>query len=453
MSAVTRRPARPVRRTVSSILAASPLLAALGLLLALLPAGSRPASAADPFCPDGEYVAEAVVLYDVAPIRQAFTAADITAVQAKYPDWELTTEDAGIVLFRFYRDGLQGAFLGGALDELFDASDVIVEWSVLGSVELEGARLYFCTSTPTPVIPPAPGSELPRIGTVNWVANLYGDDADLVTRDIICEATYVSTYAVYNTNDLPVGAATGSFRKGNGVIDAIPPSNVVNNALSISIEDAPKAGKCTLSAAVLSPVNDTGGTSGPSWVPTGGSAPLVAPGSGFVQNVDGSTTPLSVTSPTAGQVRYSADGVTVTLTGTTGTSATNGLVAAPSGEIVCVVCTALAAGSTVEVWMFSEPRLVAAHSTDGEDCQTFSIPLGAPLDGGDPVTAGAHTLQLALPTANGMQAVNVGVTVGGPVPSRVPAGEGPVVPAGLLALTLLAAAGAVVAVRRQVVAG
>jgi len=55
--------------------------------------------------------------------------------------------------------------------------------------------------------------------------------------------------------------------------------------------------------------------------------------------------------------------------------------------------------------------------------------------------------------APGMQAVNVGVTVGGLVPSRVPAGEGPTVPAGLLAFGLLAAAGAALAVRRQVVAG
>jgi hypothetical protein len=64
-----------------------------------------------------------------------------------------------------------------------------------------------------------------------------------------------------------------------------------------------------------------------------------------------------------------------------------------------------------------------------------------------------RTLQLALPTASGMQAVNVGVTVGGLVPSRVPAGDGPSVPVGLLALGLLAAAGAVVAARRQVVTG
>jgi len=52
-----------------------------------------------------------------------------------------------------------------------------------------------------------------------------------------------------------------------------------------------------------------------------------------------------------------------------------------------------------------------------------------------------------------MQAVNVGVTVDGPVPGSVPAGEGrstPAVPSGLLVLSLLSVAGTALAVRRQV---
>jgi hypothetical protein len=184
-----------------------------------------------------------------------------------------------------------------------------------------------------------------------------------------------------------------------------------------------------------------------------GALPTVTSGSGVWQQADGTTVPLSAASPGANQVRYSADGVTVTFTGGAGTSVSNGLVANPAGEVACEVCLDLATGNVIEVWMFSTPRLVAAHRvTDGE-CQQFTIPVVAPLDGGGPVSAGAHTLQLTLPTASGMQAVNVGVTVGGPVPASVPAGEGPVVPVGLLALTLLAAAGAVLAARRQVVAG
>jgi len=184
-----------------------------------------------------------------------------------------------------------------------------------------------------------------------------------------------------------------------------------------------------------------------------GALPTVTSGSGVWQQADGTTVPLSASSPGANQVRYSADGVTVTFTGGAGTSVSNGLVANPAGEVACEVCLDLATGDVIEVWMFSTPRLVAAHRIDAEPCQRFTVPVVAPLDGGGAVSAGAHTLQLALPTASGMQAVNVGVTVGGPVPASVPAGEGPTVPVGLLALGLFAAAGAVVAARRQVVTG
>jgi hypothetical protein len=196
--------------------------------------------------------------------------------------------------------------------------------------------------------------------------------------------------------------------------------------------------------------------SGPSATPvlTNGATPAVPAGSGVWQLVDGTQVPLSVSSSGVNQLRYASEGIRVTLTGGAGTSVSNGLVANPNGEIVCEVCSDLPVGQVIEVWMFSTPRLVAAHLIGPGECRTFTIPLGAPLDGGAPVSAGAHTLQLALPTASGMQAVNVGVTVGGPVPASVPAGEGAVpTPGPLLALTLLIAAGAVVAARRQVVAG
>jgi hypothetical protein len=184
-----------------------------------------------------------------------------------------------------------------------------------------------------------------------------------------------------------------------------------------------------------------GGTSTTSWVPASGGAPLVSAGQGEWQQSDGSVTPLTLTALSGGRIRYSADGLQVTFTGGAGSSASRGLVAAADGTITCEVCTALAAGQVIEAWMFSSPRLVAAHAIDGLPCQTFVVPVGSPLDGGGPVTAGAHTLQLALPTASGMQAVNVGVTVGGPVPASVPAGEGPATPLGLL----IAGAGLLVA--------
>jgi hypothetical protein len=169
-----------------------------------------------------------------------------------------------------------------------------------------------------------------------------------------------------------------------------------------------------------------------SWVPSSGGAPQQPAGGGVWQQEDGTVVPLRVSSPRADQVRYETDGLRVTLTGDRGTTASGGLVATTDGEIVCEICLGLVPGSVVEVWMFSTPRLVAAHRMEDLPCQTFAIPLGAPLDGAGSVPVGVHTLQLALPTASGMQAVNVGVTVGGPVPARVPAGEGPAVPAGLL---------------------
>jgi hypothetical protein len=190
----------------------------------------------------------------------------------------------------------------------------------------------------------------------------------------------------------------------------------------------------------------------PSFVAPGGVLPVLPVGVGAWVQADGSSVPLVVSSPGVNQVRYAADGIVVTFTGGSGSSVSRGLVADAKGEVVCEICVALAAGQVVEVWMFSTPRLVAAHLIADLPCQRFSVPVVSPLDGGGPVAAGAHTLQLALPTASGMQAVNVGVTVGGPVPASVPAGEGGV-PFGAVLFVLLGAAGVLVAGRRMVTSG
>ncbi len=192
---------------------------------------------------------------------------------------------------------------------------------------------------------------------------------------------------------------------------------------------------------------------GPSFVLTAGLNPQLPIGVAVWQQTDGSTSDLAASSPAPNQVRYEVDGLQVTLTGAPGTNITNGLVANAAGEVECEICATLASGGVIEAWMFSEPRLVAAWRVEDLPCQRFTIPVGTPLGGGGSVLAGAHTLQLALPTASGMQAVNVGVTVGGPVPSSVPAGEGPVVPGWLLAIALLAVSGATVVVGRQAVTG
>jgi len=185
-----------------------------------------------------------------------------------------------------------------------------------------------------------------------------------------------------------------------------------------------------------------------------GALPRIEPGRGVWRRADDTDALLVASSPAARQVRYSGPTLRVTFTGAAGTSVGGGLVVDRDGTVTCEVCfDLLAVGGVIEAWVLSEPRLVAAHRTDAETCQTFAIPVGAPLDGSGPVAAGTHTLQLALPTSTGMQAVNVGITVRGAVPSGVPAGEGPVgrgsgdlrlwssVLAGLLGLTLMATAG------------
>ncbi len=192
--------------------------------------------------------------------------------------------------------------------------------------------------------------------------------------------------------------------------------------------------------------------SGPSYVTTSGLPPTLPPGTGVWQDTDGSATPLEVSSPGVGQVRYSAPGLQLTLTGSRGTGTGTGLVADRDGNVECELCAFLAAGGVIEAWVFSEPRLAAAWRTDdvarvlGElPCRRFTIPVGTPLDGGEGLPTGAHTLQLVLPTTSGLQAVNVGVTVAGPVPGSVPAGEGAAVGAAPIAQrsTALAAALAV----------
>jgi hypothetical protein len=186
----------------------------------------------------------------------------------------------------------------------------------------------------------------------------------------------------------------------------------------------------------------TGGH-GPSWIPFAGGQPSQPAGAGQLVLKDGSERPMTLSSPAPGQLRYSADGIRVTFTGGAGSSVANGLVVGPTGTVTCEVCATLAAGGVIETWLFSTPRLVAAARVADLPCQTFEIPFGAPLDGGAPIPSGVHTLQLALPSGSDAQAVNVGVTVGGPVPASVPAGDAPSIPVGLGVLLALLVAVAV----------
>ena len=104
------------------------------------------------------------------------------------------------------------------------------------------------------------------------------------------------------------------------------------------------------------------------------------------------------------------------------------------------------------MWGFSPPLLVAAAVVDANGCIDVMIPLSAPLDGGPAFAAGEHTLQVVLPLDDGLGrlAVNVGVTVWGPVPASVPAGEGTASRTGAAAATLAVALGQLLlALRRR----
>jgi hypothetical protein len=158
---------------------------------------------------------------------------------------------------------------------------------------------------------------------------------------------------------------------------------------------------------------------------TVGVLPVVPGGQAVWQLVDGTRIALTQDAAGPGAVRYLTDGLRITLSGAVQLGPDGAPVVDPAGSLLCELCGPLIADGVVEVWLFSAPRLVAAHRTDADPCQTFRIPLGDPLDGHGPIPVGQHTLQLALPTASGMQAVNVGVTVRSPVPSLVNTGGGP----------------------------
>lgn len=187
------------------------------------------------------------------------------------------------------------------------------------------------------------------------------------------------------------------------------------------------------------PAPPSSGPSAASFVLRGGNTPALPAGQGELQLEDGSVVQLAVTSPSTGTVRYRTDGFEVTLMGEPTSESAAGLVAGREGFVECEICAVMTAGSVVEVWVFSEPRLLAAWEVLDTPCQRFLIPIGTPLDGGPSVMSGAHTLQLVLPTGSGRQAVNVGMSVSGPVPTSIPAGSGQApLPGARLSVLLLA---------------
>jgi nitrous oxidase accessory protein NosD len=182
---------------------------------------------------------------------------------------------------------------------------------------------------------------------------------------------------------------------------------------------------------------------GPSFLTNAdGSVPTATPGSASIVTSNGLPVVPDVSfgsdSGLGSQaVQISAPGLSVAVTGDLGANPSSGVIASSGGEIAARVHADIPAGAVVEVWLFSTPRLVAAARATVDGQVDVTVPLATPLDGGGPVEPGVHTLQLLIPTSNGVIGVNVGVTVGGPVPTSVPAGSSPSVPLWLLSIALL----------------
>ena len=252
--------------------------------------------------------------------------------------------------------------------------------------------------------------------------------------------------------DIEETCDTGGFDPGNNKVWGICPT--INDGYpflrSISTDQSQSDDS---SSGTTGGGTTGGGVSAP--VLTGGVLPAQPAGSASWRRADGTSTPLKQEPNGRLALRYASGETSVLFGAAPGTSVEAGVVADANGQLLCEVCADLPVGSVIEVWLFSEPRLIAAHRVTDDDCQTFTIPLATPLDGGGTVATGTHTLQVALPTAAGMEALDVGITVGGPVPTTVPAGEGPapmprplgLMLAAVLTLGLAATARRAVAVR------
>lgn len=155
-----------------------------------------------------------------------------------------------------------------------------------------------------------------------------------------------------------------------------------------------------------------------------GAVPAVTPGAAQFRDAGGNFTPAELT-VIGGTARIAAGGLTAGIAGDRGATSVSGPTASQRGSLAVDLDGPIPAGSVVEVWAASTPRLVAAARSDGSGSLQIVVPVDDPLDGAGPLPVGAHTLQLQVPMDGGLVVMNVGFTVVGPVPSSIPAGEGP----------------------------
>jgi len=129
--------------------------------------------------------------------------------------------------------------------------------------------------------------------------------------------------------------------------------------------------------------------------------------------------------PAGGVIIEDDDGtLRVTVATDAGVDPEVGLGTTGDGEIFCEICALLAAGSSVDGFIYSTPRLggsVVVETTitdisDGE-CPLLRIRLSTPADGGPPIAPGSHTLQLRMTTADGLEIVALPLTISAAVVS------------------------------------
>ena len=217
-----------------------------------------------------------------------------------------------------------------------------------------------------------------------------------------------------------------------------PVLQVTNTAGLIQIDTEPP----TLNSFTLS-IRPATSPPGQPDVPT----PTVTPGSASFVLPDGTSSEVAVEALPSG-VRIAGAGVSLTVQGAQPTRGGTGLRFNAGGDIQLALEAPVAPDEVIEVYIYSEPRLLAAARSDGTGVFTFAAPTSAPLDGGPPIPPGEHTLQMRIPTSGGILLVNVGLEIRRAIPTRVPAGSGSGSSQQLVGL-LLAALTAGLAVRVQ----
>jgi hypothetical protein len=110
-----------------------------------------------------------------------------------------------------------------------------------------------------------------------------------------------------------------------------------------------------------------------------------------------------------------------------------------------VTCSVAGGNPGIDIlWRAAHSQPFAARGVALDDAGTGEFTFVVP--------AAARGQEVTVELVEWLAPLSLGV-VGGPVPTSVPSGEGPAVPGWLAVFGMLAAAGSVVAVRRQVVAG